>query len=34
MYSAGDKIVLSMSGARPVTKKEYPHLYHTVELEA
>jgi heat shock protein HtpX len=31
MYSAGDKMVLSMSGARPVTKAEYPHLYHAVE---
>ncbi|MFH0875241.1 MAG: M48 family metallopeptidase [archaeon] len=31
MYSAGDQMVLSMSGARPVTKKEYPYLFHTIE---
>jgi heat shock protein HtpX len=30
-YYSGDKMILSMSGAKPVTKKEYPHLYHTVE---
>ena len=30
-YSFGDKMVLNMSGAKPVTKKEYPHLFHTVE---
>ncbi|MBI4739401.1 M48 family metallopeptidase [Candidatus Woesearchaeota archaeon] len=30
MYS-GDKMILSMSGAREVTKKEFPHLFHTVE---
>jgi heat shock protein HtpX len=30
-WFSGDKMILSMSGARPVTKKEYPHLYHTVE---
>jgi heat shock protein HtpX len=30
IYS-GDKMILKMSGARPVTKKEYPHLFHTVE---
>ncbi len=31
VYYSGDSMVLSMSGAKPVTKKEYPHLYHTVE---
>jgi len=31
VYNSGDKMVLSMSGARPVTKQEYPHLYHTIE---
>lgn len=31
MYNTGDKMVLKMAGARPVTKKEHPHLYHTVE---
>ncbi|MBI5398876.1 M48 family metalloprotease, partial [Candidatus Woesearchaeota archaeon] len=30
MYS-GDKMILSMSGAREVTKKEFPYLFHTVE---
>jgi heat shock protein HtpX len=30
-YYSGDSMILRMSGARPVTKKEYPHLYHTVE---
>lgn len=30
LYS-GDRMILSMSGARPVTKKEYPYLFHTVE---
>ncbi len=30
LYS-GDKMILTMSGAKPVTKKEYPYLYHTVE---
>ena len=24
-------MVMGLAGARPVTKKEYPHLYHTVE---
>ena len=27
----GDKMILKMSGAKPVTKKEYPYLYHTIE---
>jgi len=30
-YYYSDKIVLAVSKARPVTKKEYPHLYHVVE---
>jgi len=29
--SAGTSMVMAFSGARQVTKKEYPHLYHTVE---
>src|SRR3989338_7096683 len=31
MYIKGDRIVLKTTGAREVTKKEYPHLFHTVE---
>ncbi|MFC2136399.1 zinc metalloprotease HtpX [Bacteroidota bacterium] len=31
VFSTGDKMIMSLSGAKPVTKKEYPHLYHTVE---
>jgi len=30
-YFSGDSIVLSATKAKPVTKKGYPHLYHTVE---
>lgn len=30
-YYASDKIVLAISKARPVDKKEYPHLYHVVD---
>jgi heat shock protein HtpX len=30
-YYSGDKMILSMSKAKPVTKKEYPYLFHTVE---
>ena len=30
-YFSGKNMVLAMSGAKPVTKKEYPHLYHSVE---
>jgi heat shock protein HtpX len=30
-YYSGGSMILAMSGARPVTKKEFPHLYHTVE---
>lgn len=31
VFKSGDKMILSMSGAKPVTKKEYPHLFHTIE---
>lgn len=30
-YFYSDKIVLAVSRARPVTKEEYPHLYHVVD---
>ncbi|MCF7798875.1 M48 family metalloprotease [Candidatus Woesearchaeota archaeon] len=30
-YFSGDKMVLSAMGAKPVSKQEYPHLYHTIE---
>ena len=30
-YTQSDKIVLSISRARPVTKEEYPYLYNVVE---
>ena len=30
-FYSGDKMILSMSGAKPVTKKEHPYLYHTVD---
>lgn len=30
-YYSGDKMILAQTGAVPVTKKEYPYLYHTVE---
>ncbi|MFH1182128.1 MAG: M48 family metalloprotease [Candidatus Woesearchaeota archaeon] len=30
-YYSGDKMILGMSGAKPVTKAEYPYLYHTIE---
>ena len=30
-YYSGDKLILKMTGAKPVTKKEYPHLFHTIE---
>jgi heat shock protein HtpX len=29
-FYSGDSMILKMSGARPVTKKEYPYLYHTI----
>ncbi|MBI2663744.1 M48 family metalloprotease [Candidatus Woesearchaeota archaeon] len=31
MLGAGDSMILGMSGAKPVTKKELPHLYHAIE---
>ena len=31
VFNTGDSMILSMSGARPVTKQEQPHLYHTIE---
>ncbi len=31
MYIQGSNIILKTTGAREVTKKEYPHLFHTVE---
>ncbi len=31
MFYSGNKLILNMSGARQVTKKEYPYLYHTIE---
>jgi heat shock protein HtpX len=31
MYTQGSNIVLKTTGAREVTKKEFPHLFHTVE---
>ncbi|MBI4448163.1 M48 family metallopeptidase [Candidatus Woesearchaeota archaeon] len=30
-YYSGGSMILKMSGAREVTKKEYPHLFHTIE---
>ena len=30
-YYSGASMILKMTGARPVTKKEFPYLYHTVE---
>jgi heat shock protein HtpX len=30
-YYSGDAMILSMSGAKPVTKQEYPYLYNTIE---
>ncbi|MFH1770036.1 MAG: zinc metalloprotease HtpX [archaeon] len=31
VFSSGDKMIMSISGAKEVTKQEYPHLFHTVE---
>jgi heat shock protein HtpX len=31
VYNSGGSMILAMSGAKPVTKQEYPHLYHAVE---
>ncbi len=30
-YYSGDKLILKMTGARPVTKKEFPYFYNTLE---
>lgn len=30
-FFSGDQMILGVSGARPVTKKDSPYLYHTVE---
>lgn len=27
----GDKMVLNITGSRPITKLEYPHIYHSIE---
>jgi heat shock protein HtpX len=31
VWYAGSNILLTLSNAKPVTKQEYPHLYHAVE---
>ncbi len=31
VWYTGSSMILGMMGARPVTKKEFPHLFHTVE---
>ncbi len=31
VFYSGDKMVLGLSGAKQVTKREYPHLFHAVE---
>nr|MBA4405487.1 zinc metalloprotease HtpX [Nanoarchaeum sp.] len=31
VFNSGDKMILSMSGAKEVKKQDYPHLYHSVE---
>lgn len=31
VFNSGDKMILTMTGARPVTKQEFPYLYHTIE---
>src|SRR3989344_4211554 len=31
VYYSGKSMILTMTGARQVTKQEYPHLYHAVE---
>lgn len=30
-FYSGDRLILGISGAKPVTKKEHPYLYHTLE---
>ncbi|MAF34549.1 zinc metalloprotease HtpX [Candidatus Woesearchaeota archaeon] len=31
VFNTGGSMILNMTGARPVTKKEFPHLHHTIE---
>jgi heat shock protein HtpX len=31
VFKSGDKMILSMSGAKEIKKSEYPYLFHTVE---
>ncbi len=31
VFYKGDQVILSMTGAKPASKKEYPYLYNTVE---
>ncbi len=31
VFNTGDKMILSMSGAKEAKKQDYPHLYHSVE---
>ncbi len=31
VFNSGDSMILKMTGAKPVTKKENPHLYHAIE---
>lgn len=31
VFFSGRNMVMALAGAKPVTKKEYPYLYHTVE---
>ena len=33
-FFSSDRMILTLSGAKPATKKEYPYLYHTVEAIA
>ena len=33
-YRQGGNMILRLTGARPVTKQEYPHLYHSIEAIA
>lgn len=31
VFHSGDKMIMGINGAKPVTKEEYPHLYHAVD---
>lgn len=33
-YNFGGNMILKLTGAKPVTKEQYPHLYHSVEAIA